>query len=226
MGIPAELLRRRPDVRRAEREAAAQSAAIGVATADLFPSFSLAGSIGVQSQELGDLFKTPDSLTGFAGPTFRWPLLNYGRLKGAVQVQEARFRQLALLYQDTVLRANREVEDALINYVKAQERVKYLTASVVAAQRSVEITHDQYRQGAVDFTPVFIFEAALTTQQDDLAQAEADIALSLVDLFRALGGGWEADEEAGTYDAPEPPAPATQRAATSRPSILGATTRP
>jgi small subunit ribosomal protein S16 len=109
---------------------------------------------------------------------------------------------------------------------KAQERMKYLTDSVVAARRTVEITHDQYRQGAIDFTPVFIFEAALTSQQDDLAQAQADIALSLVDLYRSLGGGWEADPEGGTYEAPAVPAPTTQRSATSRPSILGATTRP
>jgi outer membrane protein TolC len=123
-----------------------------------------------------------------------------------------------------VLRANRETEDAIIGHIKAQERVKYLSESVVAAKRTVEITYEQYRQGAVDFTPVFLFEAALTSQQDELARARGEIALRLVDVYRSMGGGWERRDDPGTFSAPAVPAPTTQRA-TTRP-MLAPTTRP
>jgi outer membrane protein TolC len=211
MGIPADLLRRRPDVRRAERETAAQSAAIGIAKSDLYPRFSLIGSVGVQAQDIGDLFHTPGSIAAFGGPSFHWNILNYGQIESAVHVQEARFRQLFFTYQDAVLKANQQAEDAIISYHKSQERTTYLTTSVTAARRVVEITYDQYRQGAVDFTPVFIFESALTSQQDELAQAQGDVALNLVDLYRSLGGGWEASEEPDGYAAPPTTAPTTQR---------------
>lgn len=220
LGIPADLLRRRPDVRRAEREAAAQSAGIGVATSDLYPRFSLTGSIGLRAEDIGDLGKTPGALSGFGGPIFNWDLLNYGRLQYAVAAQEARYRQAAYRYQDTVLRANREAEDAIIRHVKSQERARYLNESVIAARRTVEITNDQYSHGVIDFTPVFLFEATLTSQQDDLAVARGDIALSLVDLYRSLGGGWEAQQQPFGYVASLPPAPTTQRAETPRPTTM------
>jgi outer membrane protein TolC len=216
IGIPADLLRRRPDVRRAEREAAAESAAIGVAVADMLPRFSIGGSIGLRAEELGDLGRTPGSLSGFVGPIFKWDLLNYGRLQYAVQAQEARYRQAAYRFQDAVLRANREAEDAVVSYYKSLERSEYLEASVSAATRTVEITFDQYMQGVVDFTPVFLFEATLTSQQDDLAVARGQVALSLVDLYRSLGGGWEAQKQPDAFAAPLAPAPTTQRTATTR----------
>jgi outer membrane protein TolC len=206
-------------VRRAEREAAAESAAIGITKADLYPRFSLLGSIGLQAEN-HDLFRTPGSVAGFIGPTFQWPILNYGQIENAVRAQEARFRQSILRYQEAVLRANREAEDAIVGYVKSQEQARYLTDSVTAARRTVEITYDQYRQGVVDFTPVFIFEAALTSQQDALAITQGDIALNLVDLFRSLGGGWEAQQVEAGYAAPDVPAPTTQRSATSRPTTV------
>jgi outer membrane protein TolC len=108
-----------------------------------------------------------------------------------VRVQDARFQGLAFAYQDAVLRAGREAEDAIAVYVKSQEQAEYLGASVVAAQRTYEITIDQYRLGAIDFTPVFLFQTTLTQQQDQLAFARGNIALGLVDLYRSLGGGWE-----------------------------------
>ena len=191
MGIPADLLRRRPDVRRAERETAVQSAQIGIAKSDLYPRFSLIGSIGVQSQELGDLFHTPGAMSAFGGPSFQWNILNYGRIESSVEAQEARFRQFFTTYQAAVLQANSEVEDAIIDYAKSQERVKYLTDSVTAARRTVDITYDQYRQGVVDFTPVFIFETALTSAQDDLAQARGDVAsVACESISRS---GWRMD---------------------------------
>jgi NodT family efflux transporter outer membrane factor (OMF) lipoprotein len=208
LGIPADLLRRRPDVRRVERQAASQSALIGVAKADLYPRFSLNGSIGVQAEQFGDLFKTPGSLAGFVGPSFRWDLFNYGRTENNVAVQEARFRQLAYNYQESVLRAGREAEDAVVNFLKSQERARYLDQSVAAAARTVEITHDQYREGVIDFTPVFLFEGTLAEQQDALVQARGQIALSLVDLYRALGGGWEMRLEGSSTTRPAATQPA------------------
>lgn len=191
IGIPADLLRRRPDVRAIERRAASQSAIIGIAKSDLYPRLSLDGSIGVQAENFGDLFHTPGSVRSFVGPVFQWNILNYGRIENAVAIQEARFRQLVLAYQDTVLKAGREAEDAVIGFLKSQERAKYLDLSVAAADRTVQISRDQYQEGVIDFTPVFLFEGTLAEQQDALAVARGNIALSVVDLYRALGGGWE-----------------------------------
>jgi NodT family efflux transporter outer membrane factor (OMF) lipoprotein len=191
IGIPADLLRRRPDVRRAEREAAAQSARIGIAKADLYPRFSLIGGLGLQSEHFNDLFKTPGSLTGTIGPAFQWDILNYGRIENSVRVQEARFQGFFNAYQDAVLRAGRDTEDSLIGFMKAQERAASLEQSVIAAQRTVEISLDQYKEGVIDFTPVFLFQRTLTDQQDQLAVARGEIALNLVGLYRSLGGGWE-----------------------------------
>ncbi len=191
VGVPADLVRRRPDVRRAEREVAAQSARIGVAVSDLYPHLSVLGTIGVEAEQFGDLFNTPGSMIGEISPGFRWDILNYGRLVNNVQVQDARFQQLAYAYQDQVLTAGREAEDAIISFLKSQEQVKHLDAGVAAAVRTVEITRDQYSEGAVDFTAVFVFEGDLTTQQDQLALAQGNIALSLISVYRALGGGWQ-----------------------------------
>jgi NodT family efflux transporter outer membrane factor (OMF) lipoprotein len=191
VGIPADLIRRRPDIRRAERQAAAQSARIGVAEADLYPHFSLVGTIGLEAEHFKDLWHTPESLIGEFGPSFRWDILNYGRIENNVALQDARFQELAFAYQDTVLRAGREVEDALVAFLRFQEQAARLADSVRAAERTVEITAEQYRQGAVDFTPVFLFESTLAEQQDVLAVAQGDIVLSLIQIYRALGGGWE-----------------------------------
>ena len=221
MGIPADLLRRRPDVRRAERLLAAQSAQIGVAKADLYPRLSLLGSIGVRAEDFSDMFKTPGSVSGFVGPSFSWDVLSYGRIEGNVQVQEARFRQAVLGYQEAVLRAGREAEDAVVSFLKSQERARYLGDSVTAAARTVEISYVQYQQGVIDFTPVYLFEGTLAQEQDQLALARGQIALSLVDLYRALGGGWEMRLPAATAG-PPPPRPATTRPAETGPSAAAA----
>jgi NodT family efflux transporter outer membrane factor (OMF) lipoprotein len=190
VGVPADLVRRRPDVRRAEREVAAQSARIGVAMSDLYPHFSVLGTIGVEAEQFGDLFKS-GSMIGEISPGFRWDILNYGRLVNNVRVQDARFQQLAYAYQNQVLEAGREVEDAIVTFLRSQEQARHLAASVDAAARTVEITNEQYSQGAVDFTPVFLFQEQLTEQQDFLAVAQGDIALGLIAVYRALGGGWQ-----------------------------------
>lgn len=191
VGVPADLIRRRPDIRRAERLVAAQSARIGIAEADLYPHFSLLGTIGVSAEQFGDLFKTPGSMVGTIGPSFRWDILNYGRLLNAVRLQDARFQQLAFAYQDSVLQAGREAENAIYGFLKAQEQTTYQQASADAALRTLEITREQYRLGAVDFTPVFLFESTLAQQQDQLAVARGNIAQNLIAIYRSLGGGWD-----------------------------------
>lgn len=208
VGVPADLIRRRPDVRRAERQVAAQSARIGVAVSDLYPHLSVLGTIGVEAEEFGDLFDTPGSMIGQISPGFRWDILNYGRLVNNVRVQDARFQELAYAYQDRILTAGREVEDAIVSFLKSQEQVKHLESGTSAALRTVEITRDQYSEGAVDFTAVFVFEGDLTTQQDQLALAQGNIALSLISVYRALGGGWQMRlaNDGGNGEIIQPPA--------------------
>jgi NodT family efflux transporter outer membrane factor (OMF) lipoprotein len=191
VGVPADLVRRRPDVRRAERQVAAQSARIGIAASDLYPHVTVLGTIGVEAENFNDLFKTPGSTIGSISPGVRWDILNYGRLVNGIRVQDARFQELAYAYQDRVLNAGREVEDAMVAFLRSQEQAQHLAVSVKAAERTVQITEEQYTQGAVDFTAVYLFQITLTEQQDELAVAQGDIALSLIAVYRALGGGWE-----------------------------------
>ena len=200
--MPADLVRRRPDVRRAERQVAAQSARIGVAVSDLYPHFSVLGTIGVEAEQFGDLFKS-GSMIGEISPGFRWDILNYGRLVNNVRVQDARFQELAYAYQDQVLIAGQEAEDAIVSFLKSQEQAQHLGASVTAASRTVEITNEQYNQGAIDFTAVFVFQENLTEQQDELAVSQGNIALSLIDIYRALGGGWQIRLGAGNLSESE-----------------------
>ncbi len=190
VGIPADLLRRRPDVRAAERRVAAQSAFIGIATADLFPHFSITGSLMLNSQRFKDLF-TSASTGGFIAPGFSWDFLNYGRLINSVRIEDARFQELAYLYQETVLNANREAETAIIAFLKAQERLIATKAAVDASSRSVEIAMLQYREGAIDFNRVFNLQVLLVQDQDRYASTQGDVALALIALYKALGGGWE-----------------------------------
>ena len=134
VGIPAELLRRRPDVRQAEREAAAQSARIGIATAEFYPHVAITGTIGLQAEQLNQLFE-PSSLTASIGPGISWNILNYGRIKNNVRAEDALFQQAILNYRNTVLQANEEVENGIISFLNEQERVKSLDKSTRAAQR-------------------------------------------------------------------------------------------
>ncbi len=193
VGIPADLLRRRPDIRAAELEAAAQSARIGVALSDLYPSFTLTGSIGVQAEDIGQLFKG-GSLVGFIGPAFRWNLFNYGRIRNNVRAQDARFQQLVATYQNAVLKAYQEVEDALVAYLRAQQQADFLAKGVKASQRSVDLALVQYRDGAADYTRVLNTQQSLVTAQDRLTETRGDIVRNLVALYKALGGGWQLRE--------------------------------
>lgn len=200
IGAPVDLLRRRPDVRFAELQAAAQSARIGIAKSDLYPRFTLFGSIGFRTSDgggllsnnadAGDLFKS-ESLRYTVGPAFSWPIFNYGRLRNSVRIQDARFQEAALNYQNTVLEAAREVEDALAAYLRSQTRVGLLSDSVVNARRSVDLALIQYRQGSVTYQRVLDTQRFLVQQEDRLTRTEGDVALNLVATYKALGGGWE-----------------------------------
>jgi NodT family efflux transporter outer membrane factor (OMF) lipoprotein len=190
VGIPADLLRRRPDVRRAEREAAAQSALIGVATSDLYPHFSITGSIFFDASNFNDLFD-PKSFAGNVGPSFNWNILNYGRLVNNIRVQDARFQQLVLAYQDTVLRANAEVENSLVGFLKAQQTVAFLATSAAAARESLNLVRLQYEGGKTDFNRVLVIEQSLTQQEDQLAVARGAVAQNLIQVYKSIGGGWQ-----------------------------------
>ncbi len=190
VGVPAELLRRRPDVRRAERLAAAQSAAIGLAEAEFYPHIAINGFLGYNARDLDDLFRS-QSFFGSIGPSFRWNILNYGRLLNNVRAEEARFYQRVLEYQQTVLEAAREVEDAIVAFLKEQERLEQLTESAAQAQRAVEIATIQYRRGTVNFQPVVYMQQILAGRQDQLVQSQGNVALQLVAVYKALGGGWQ-----------------------------------
>jgi outer membrane protein TolC len=190
VGVPADLLRRRPDVRRAERLAAAQSARVGIAETSLYPAFSITGSIFVQATELNNLF-TPGAVAGNVGPSFNWNILNYGRIVNTIDAEEAVFMQRVTEYQDTVLNANREAEDAIVAYLRAQEQARILREGVAAAVESRDLINALYQGGRADFGRVFVAEFFLVQQQDLLAQAEGSIAGNLVEIYRALGGGWQ-----------------------------------
>ena len=193
VGVPAELLRRRPDIRSAELQAATQSALIGVAQADLYPSISIVGSVGFEAEDFGDLFKG-GSLTGLIQPGFNWNIFNYGRLKNNVRVQDSRLQQLLVTYQNTVLNAYREVEDSLVDFLRGKERVGYLSQAVKAADRSVNLALIQYRDGTTDYTRVLNTQDALVGQQDQLTATRGDVVVSLIAMYKALGGGWQLRE--------------------------------
>jgi NodT family efflux transporter outer membrane factor (OMF) lipoprotein len=199
VGIPAELLRRRPDIRFAERQLAAQSAQIGFAKADLFPHFTLFGTLGFQASDhtgiqsnnsnFSDLFKK-GSYTYAAGAGFNWDIFNYGRITNQVRVEDARFQELAVNYDDAVIRAAQEVEDAMVGFLRSQEAVFVLADAVKASKRSVELSMIQYREGLVDYQRVLDTQRFLTEQQDGLVFTAGTVGRNLVAIYRSLGGGW------------------------------------
>ena len=200
VGIPAELLRRRPDIRFAERQLAGQSALIGVAKADLYPHFSLFGSLGFQSSssvdgrsnnsDFSDWFKA-ESFTLNAGPAVSWDLFNYGQITNKVRVEDARFQELAVNYENTVLRAAREVEDAMVSFLRTQDSVGFLADAVKASKRSVDLSMIQYREGLTDYQRVLDTQRFLTASQDNLVFTVGSVDLSLIGIYKALGGGWQ-----------------------------------
>lgn len=190
VGIPADLIRRRPDIRAAERAVAAQSEQIGIALSDLYPQFVISGEFTFDSEKFGDLFKSASS-GGSIGPSFQWDLLNYGRIINNVQLQESGFDELVASYRNTVLTANQEVEDTLVAFLQTQQRVRNLEKSVTATEEALKLLTISFNEGDIDFTGVFLLQGTLAQQQDQLAAARGEVATSLISLYKALGGGWE-----------------------------------
>ena len=195
LGIPADLLRRRPDIRKAEMQTAAQSAQIGVALTELYPSFTLFGSIGWSTTDaagnsLGNIFDS-NSLNFTFGPAFKWNLFNYGRIKNQVRIQDARLEQLITSYQNTVLNAAREVENSVAGLVYAQQEAEFLKQGVASSARAMELSMLQYKEGLADYQRVLDSTRSLTQKQDQYAQLQGQIATSSIALYKALGGGWQ-----------------------------------
>jgi NodT family efflux transporter outer membrane factor (OMF) lipoprotein len=190
VGIPAELLRRRPDVRQAERLVAAQCAQIGIAESQYYPSFAINGVLQWQTKNLDDLFR-PNSVAGTIGPSFAWNLLNYGRILNSVRQQQAIFEQTVYSYQDTVLKAQREAEDAITGFLNAQDQTAELRLAVRDIARLDSILLTQAEAGARNFNRVYVIQAQETAQENSLATGTGDIALNLIRIYRALGGGWQ-----------------------------------
>jgi NodT family efflux transporter outer membrane factor (OMF) lipoprotein len=246
VGIPADLLRRRPDVRAAELAALAQSAQIGVAETQLYPAISITGTFGgAASTANGHTLGQVVSWKGVAyaaGPSFQWNILNYGQITNNVRLQDAKLQQLLVDYQNTVLSAQQEVDNGLANYLQSRIQAEFLRRSVQAASGALRIATEQYQQGGVSFTTVLTAEQNVLQAENSFAVAVANVPLGLTAVFRALGGGWQIRVDgnfvtAATVDqmrartdwgnllpptgAPQPPAPGLPG-----PEDLGPTIRP
>jgi len=190
VGVPADILRQRPDVRRAERRLAAQTAQIGVATADLYPRFSLLGSIGLEALSPGNLFLTSSRTHGI-GATVAWPLFDAGAIRSNIEVQTALQEQALIRYEAAVLTALEDVENALVAYAKEQRRRQSLTEATEAARRAVDLAQKQYTSGLIEFGNVLIAQRSLLSLEDQLAVSEGEVTSNLIALYKSLGGGWK-----------------------------------
>ncbi len=192
VGVPSDLVRRRPDVRAAERQLAAETARIGVAEADLYPSLSLFGAFGVESDRARTLFDS-SSFTMGVGPDVRWNLFDAGRIRGRIDAQDARAQQALARWERAVLVAVEEVENAMTAFVREQARREHLADAAAQSRRAAEIASTQYREGLSDFQSVLDSERATAELEDQLTQSRASITGSLIAIYRALGGGWQTE---------------------------------
>ena len=195
VGLPSTLLLRRPDIQLAERRLAAATARIGVAKADLFPRFFLTGSVGVQSIDTGNLF-TEDSTLWSIGPSIRWRIFDSGRVRSAIRVQEAKRDQAHLAYEQTVLGACEEVENALVSYAKEQTRRQSLADAVTASRTALDLAGTLYANGVKDFLVVLDAQRSLHQAEESLVASDRAVTTDLIALYKALGGGWEGSEPA------------------------------
>jgi len=187
--MPAGLMRRRPDVREAEMQLAAQSALIGVSEAQLYPSIALGGSVGLSPASPVRKGWSPANLDWGLGPSLVWNVFDHGRLKSQVLVEDARFQQFYEQYQETILRAAREVDDSAVAFARSTVQISLLDQSVDAARRSLEIATIQYREGLVDFQRVLDSQKTLFSQQERLVTSRGEVTQSLIALYKAMGGG-------------------------------------
>ncbi len=190
VGLPSELLLRRPDVRAAEAKLAAATANIGVATADLFPKFSLTGAVGFESVSTSDWF-TPGSKFWSLGPTVQWRIFDADRIRANIRVQDARQEQALAAYEKTVLTSFEDVENALVAYAKEQVRHQSLAQAVGTSQDGTNLSNQLYANGLTSFINVLDAERTLYQTQDDLVQSDQAVSQNLIALYKALGGGWE-----------------------------------
>ncbi len=191
IGLPSELLLRRPDVARSERQLAAQTAEIGVATRDLFPRFFISGAASLQSVRGSDFFDWQSRLLSL-GPSVSWPIFEGGRIRATIALQNETQQELLAAYEGVVLQAFQDVEDALVGFSREQSTRAQLQDAVRANERAADLARRLYGQGLTDFLTVLVAEQSVFTSQDTLAQTERDVALQLVALYKAVGGGWEA----------------------------------
>jgi NodT family efflux transporter outer membrane factor (OMF) lipoprotein len=192
--MPSELLRRRPDIRRAERQLAAAVARVGSATADLFPRFSLTGSLGLQSSKFTNLFEWGSRFWSI-GPSISWPIFDAGRIRGNIAVQNAREEQAVATYEQSVLTALQEVEDALVNYAKEESRRRTLADAADANRRAVDLANQLYAAGRTDFLSVLQAQRDLFASQDALIQSTRTVSTNLITLYKSLGGGWQVQQQ-------------------------------
>jgi NodT family efflux transporter outer membrane factor (OMF) lipoprotein len=189
VGLPTELLRQRPDIRQAERQLAAQTAQIGVATADLYPALSLSGAFAFESFSSSDLFQWKSRAFQF-GPTVRWNIFDAGRIRNNILLQDAVTEESLASYEQTVLSAVEEVESAMAAYVQEVQRREALQRSVTAARASVSLVDTLYRSGLTDFQNVLDTQRSQFSQEDALAESRGLVTQNLIQLYQALGGGW------------------------------------
>jgi NodT family efflux transporter outer membrane factor (OMF) lipoprotein len=190
VGLPSDLLQRRPDVQKSERELAAATARIGTAKADLFPKFSLTGFAGLESISTANFFNYA-SRAWSAGPTMQWELFQAGSIRANVRVQNARQEQALDAYEQTILVALEDAENALTAYAREQTRHESLSQSVQADEQALELSTQLYNNGLADFLHVLDSERSLYAAQDALVQSDQTVSLNLVQLYKALGGGWQ-----------------------------------
>lgn len=191
VGLPSDLLRRRPDIERTERQLAAATARIGVAKADLFPHFSLTGNGGLESISPGTWFN-PSSGFWTVGPTVTWRIFDAGQIRSNIRVQNAREEEALDNYEQTVLSAFEDVENALSSFAKEQTRYRSLEESVASQRAALNLSRDLYQNGLTDFITVLESERSLYDAEDALVQSQATVSENLVALYKALGGGWQA----------------------------------
>ena len=190
IGLPSDLLRRRPDIRRAEKDLIAANARVGVSVRDLFPRFSLTGSLGLKSNDIDEWGEMGSRFWSF-GPNFSWPVLDFGRIRSNIKVQEAKQEKAVIAYEQAVANAFRNVEDALIAYGKEQIRNESLEKSFKACQTAVGIAKNRYEEGVTDFLEVLDAGRTLYATEDAFSQSTEQMAINLISLYKALGGGWE-----------------------------------
>jgi NodT family efflux transporter outer membrane factor (OMF) lipoprotein len=202
-GLPLDLLRRRPDIREAERELAANTARIGAATANLFPRVAITAGLGMQGQGLG---RTPamNSFIWSAGPTAYWPLLDFGAIDALIDIQELRTHEALVYYKKTILDAVQEVDDAISVYASQQDRLRNLANALNASQRAVTLANQRYDRGLTDYLNVLDAERQLYELQDQYAVAQETVVVQFIALYKGLGGGWENYQAIPTIRKPQP----------------------